>query len=46
MNYEIDKKPLKGALKFLSENHEMQMLIFKSEELEIINPCFFKNIEN
>ena len=37
---------MKGALKFVSEDQEMQMLIFKSEELEIINPCSFKIIQN
>ena len=33
---------MKGALKFISEDLQMQMLIFKSKELEIINSCFFK----
>ena len=46
MNYENEKKPLKGALKFLSDDQEMQMIIFRSEEMEVINPCFFKNNEN
>ena len=33
---------MKGAMKFVSDNHEMQMLIFRSNELEIINPCYYK----
>ena len=37
---------MKGALKIISEDLQMQMLIFKSDELEIINPCFFKNQNN
>jgi hypothetical protein len=37
---------LKGALKFVSEDQEMLMLIIKSDELEIINPCFYKNNPN
>ena len=37
---------MKGALKFVSEDQQMQILIIKSDELEIINPCFFKNDQN
>ena len=36
---------MRGALKFVSEDQQMQMFIIKSDELEIISPCFFKNNE-
>ena len=46
ISYDFKKKPMKGALKFMTEDQQMQMLIIKSEELEIINPCFFKKLKN
>ena len=44
LNY--DKNPIKGGLKFISNDQQMQMLIFKSEEFEIINACLYKSNQN
>ena len=46
MNKLLSNESIKGPIKFVSEDQLMQILILKSEEVEIINPCKYKNSQN